>query len=105
MRRKAFALTILSLFVMSLLLALPPKSLSSPKELKNLAQNQKLLIQGQVIKETISINTKTFYLNNSFKINCPLPCPSFLYKNVSALVTLENYDNKINLNLLEIKQS
>ena len=58
MRRFAFATTLLLLSILFLSLHLPPKKISSPEQLQQFQPNQKIIIQGQVIKETFSKKTK-----------------------------------------------
>lgn len=103
MRRISFIIALISLFILLILLNSPPKPLSSPEELQKFQPNQKLLLQGNVIKETYSKNYKTLFLDNEFQLQCPFPCPSFLNKNISAIALLEKYNNKNYLKILSIK--
>jgi len=106
MRRLAFALTILTLFILLILLNLPPKILSSSDQLSQFLPNQKLLVQGQVIKETYTKNYKLITLEtfNNTQLKCPLSCPALINKNISALTSLEYYNNKYYLKILKIIQ-
>lgn len=103
MRRIAFSLAIISLFILMLLMNLPPKILNSPDELSSFQENQKLLVQGNVIKETQGKNYRTLYLDNEFQLECPLSCPSYLDKNISAIALLQDYNDRHYLKALKIK--
>lgn len=103
MKRQSFALTIICLFLLLLLFNLPPKQIQSEEQLKNFLSNQKLLIQGQVIKETYTDKDKVLLLNNNFTLFCPNPCSLLLNKNISAITKLELYNNNRYLKILKIK--
>jgi len=104
MRRLSFIVAILSLFILLFLLALPPKPITSPDNLSQFQPNQKLLIQGEVIKETLAKNYKILYLDSEFQLECPLPCPSYLNKNISAISLLQFYNGRYYLRILKIKK-
>jgi len=105
MRRFAFSITILLLFILILLLNLPPKTVSSPQDLAKFQPNQRIQVSGTVIKESFSSKYKTLYLDNSLKLECDLACPKYLNKKISALVILERYDEQEYLKVLEISES
>ncbi len=102
MRRKAFVLMILGFFILIIFLDLPAKKISSSEELLQFQENQKLMIEGQVIKESFSGNYKILYLDNELRLECPLPCSSFIGKNISAVGFLERYNRIEKIKVLKI---
>jgi len=103
MRKYAFILTVLGFFLLTIFFNSSPISISSPDSLSNFEPNQKFLIQGTVIKETLSQNQKTLHLDNNFKISTDKNTPSLLNKNISAIIILETYNNNNYLKSLRIK--
>lgn len=103
MKKISFMISVLGIFILLLAFALPPKIISSPSELSSLIPNQKIIIQGRVVKETYSENYKTLALDNEIQLKCDISCPNYLNKKVSALTILEPYNNKNYLRVLKIK--
>jgi hypothetical protein len=103
MRRQAFALTILGLFILLFFFNSKPLPLQSQEQLEQFQPNQKFLIRSQVIKETYTKTNKILHLDNSLSLQCPRPCPSFLNQNITATAILEKYNNNNYLKILEIK--
>jgi len=104
MKKIAFIFTILFLSLLIVLnQLLPPKTLYSLEELSQFEQNQKFLVNGNIVKETYSNNYKILHLDNELQLQCDLSCTSFLNKNITALVILEKYNNKNYLKILKIK--
>ena len=100
MRRYAFIIAILGIFALLLILILSkPLPISSPSELSKFQDNQKLLIDGKVIKQTAS----TLYLNNNFSLICDSSCPQYLNKNISAIAIKDSFNDKTQLKILRIK--
>ena len=103
MRRYVFIITILGIFTLLLIYIFQsPAPFNHKQNLSEIINNQLLTIQGQVIEETTNNNYKTLLLNNKISLICPLPCPSFLNKNISAIVKYEEYYER--LKVLEIKE-
>ena len=105
MRRIFFIITIISLFALMLFMNLPPKAINSPDEFSFFQENQKILVEGNVIKETQGKNYKMLFLDNEFQLKCPLPCASFLGENISAIAILERYNDRDYLKVLKIIDS
>jgi hypothetical protein len=103
MRRLAFAIAILGIFILLFFLQSKPLPISSLDNLSQYQPNQKFLINGQVLKESYTKTNRILTLNNDLKLQCPRPCPSFLNKNISASVLLEKYNNKEYLKILKIR--
>ncbi len=104
MKTIAFSITLLSLFILLLLIfLLPAKSINSPEQLSALLPNQKITTTGKVIGEKYYKNYKIFILDNSLELRCDINCPSYLNKTVSALAITQSYNNKNYLNVLKIK--
>ncbi len=93
-------LGILTLVVISN--SLPAKPISSQGGLASLIPNQKISLNGFVIKETYSKNNLILHLNNNIVLLCPSPCPSLLNKNISAIAKYEPYNNNRYLKVLKI---
>ncbi len=103
MKKIAFVLALLGLFTLLILaFSLPPKKLSSKEHLSDFQPNQKLIIEGKVIKETYNKNQKVLHLDNNLNLQCPNPCPSLLNKNIKAIIRLESYNNKYYLKILKL---
>ena len=104
MKKLSFIIALVSLFSLFVLyLFLPIKTISSPAELSALVQNQKIIIQGNVIKETYSNNYKILTLNSELQLKCDINCPNYLNENISALAILEKYNNNNYLNVIKIR--
>ena len=84
-------------------LSSPAVILNSPEKLNNYQPNQKLKIQGIIIKETYSKNYKILHLDNNLELQCDSSCPSLLNKKIEAITILEKYNNKNYLKILKIK--
>jgi hypothetical protein len=103
MRRYSFIITILGLFSLLLILIISqPIPIFSPQELSQLQENQKVLIQGIVIKELFSQNNKILTLNNEIQLICDKSCPNYLNKNITAIGTLSNFNKKNQIRILRI---
>jgi len=104
MKKLSFIITVLGIFSLFLLNSfLPPKQISSPIELSSLIQNQKLLIQGRVIKETYNKNSKILHLDNNMTLQCDKFCPSLQNRSLESIAILEKYDNKNYLKILKLR--
>jgi hypothetical protein len=104
MRRYSFIIAVLGILSLIVLLIFsPPINVTSPSQLTNLTENQKILISGQVLSEKTSNYDKTLILDNNISLNLDKNSPFFLNKNITALCLLNNYDNKITLKALKIK--
>jgi len=103
MRRLSLIVALLGIFFLIIISNFaPPKSISSPKELSSLNSNQKVLVSGKVIKETYSKNNLILHLNNNVTLLCPIPCPSLLNKNISAIAKYESFNNNYYLKILKL---
>lgn len=99
MRKYVFILSIIGIILLlALSIFLPPKSVLSPQELNVLQPSQKVLVTGEVVKQTSS----SIYLSNDFILSCP-NCPDYKNKTISAICTIDQYNNRTYLNVLRIK--
>ena|SRR3989344_6558257 len=105
MKNLSFMLSILGIVTLSLFLILPinVKYLHSPNNLEKIPDNTKLYVSGNVIEEKINSNSKTLILDNDLKLFCDKTCPSFLNKNISALVIKLSIYSSPQLKILSIK--
>ncbi len=102
MRRYAFIISLLGIFSLLLILILSkPIPITSQSQLSSLQDNQKLLIEGKVIKQTSS----TLYLNNNLSLLCDSSCPQVLNKNISALAIKDSFNDKTQLKILRLKEN
>src|SRR3989339_1356183 len=86
-------LTLLGLFLILLIyLFSSPIQISSLSQLEKQQENQKVLVSGYVIKETYQTKDKILLLDNRIEALCSLPCPDYLYKNITIQ---GNYDTFI----------
>lgn len=105
---KTFSL-ILSLLGLSLLLLIylssSPIQISSLSQLEKQQENQKVIVSGYAIEEKYQKNQKIITLDNNIEVLCNLPCPDYLYKNLSIEGTYDTFikpriiANKIKINL------
>ena len=104
MKRISFSITLLTLFLLLILLIfLPSKQISSKESLSSLLPNEKVAVSGKVIKETPSKNYKLLKLDNSIELRCDVRCPSYLNKTISAIAVFDQYNDRAYLNILKIK--
>ena len=104
MRRISFILTLLGIFILFLILLLSkPIPVSSPEQLKFLNQNQKILLQGKVIKESLNKNSRALKLDNNLSLTCEKPCPSYLNQNIQAIAVIEEFNSNKYLKVLKIQ--
>lgn len=98
MRRLSFIIAIVFLAVLTIMLyAQKQVQITHQDNLTNLLQNQKLLIQGKVIKQTSS----AIYLSNSLILSCD-NCPSYLNQNITAEAILETWTGKPIIKVLKL---
>lgn len=103
MKKLSLIISLLGLFALLLTVyILPPKLVSSKSQLPSLISNQKILIEGKVIKEIPSKNKKILYLSNNLSLECPMPCPSLLNKDISSIAKLESYNDRYYLKILKL---
>lgn len=99
MRKYAFILSILGILtLLSLALFLPPKQISSPSELPLIISNQKIQVTGRVFSQ----NAQTIKLDNDISLSCP-DCPNYKNKTISAICTINQYNNRTYLEVLRMK--
>jgi len=104
MRRYAFIISILGIFILLLIyISQKPLPFNNKQNLSEIKNNQLLAIEGKVIKETQGNYYKTILLDNNIKLICDNPCPLLLNKNISVIVKYEEYYNQ--LKIIEIKES
>jgi hypothetical protein len=101
MRKKSFIIAIVSLFILILFLYFQkPIQITSKDIPEKFQQNQKLFIQGRVIKQTSSV----IYLNNNISLSCT-NCPNYLNKNITATAILETWTGKPVIKVLKIQEA
>ena len=104
MKTLAFIIAVGGIIELTILLfALPVKQINSKNDLENLFPNQHVSFSGKVIDESYYSNSKKIIFDNGLEVFCK-NCPSYLNKNVSVLAFINNYNNKISLNLIKIKE-
>jgi len=103
MRRLAFAVAIIGIFMLLILLNLSsPKVINNYSELSKLTDNTKVQTQGRVISERILYeNTRLLKLDNNIEILCQA-CPSYINRTLEVIGTSEVYINRTQVNALRI---
>lgn len=104
MRSIAFIITIIGIFILVISLNQKPITIDSQDDLTKLQQNQKVAIQGEVIEERTNKNSKLIVLDNELQLNCPIPCPSYLNKNITAVGIIETWTEIPRIKLLKIQE-
>ncbi|MDO8508384.1 MAG: hypothetical protein Q7S27_01725 [Nanoarchaeota archaeon] len=106
MRRISFIVFILGLFALFFIfLYSQPLPISNPAQLSSLVSNQRIIIEGKVIKESLTANNKLLKLNNNFTLLCPRSCPPLLNKQISAQVKFESSSSRHYLKVLELSSN
>ena len=96
MRKIAFIISIIGLFILSLFFQNDPIEIFSLKELEKLEFNQKVLVKGKVTKEY----NAGFYIND-LRFTCS-DCASYLNKNITVIGVIENYSDKKIVRVLRV---
>ena len=103
MRKYAFIIAILGIFVLLLFLNYQaPIPVSAPENLKNLTENQKVLTRGTVIEEKFQKSNKILVLDNNLEILCDIKSPYYVNKNITILGVYDNFQ-KPRIKAMEIK--
>ncbi len=73
--------------------------------MKNLNDNQKLIIYGVVIKQTHSYDSALLTLSNNLTLLCPQNCNliDLKNKNISVLAAIDSFNSKYPIKVLKIK--
>ncbi len=101
MRKPAFIIAILGMFVLALLLNAKPKEIDNFEDLNALEINQKVSINGKVVSEKVSYNNKILMLDNGIELVCECE-ESFKDKEISAIGVISDYNNKKQVRVLRI---
>ncbi len=97
--------SIIGIFSLLLLIELlPPETVSSPLQLEETLDNQKLIIQGRVNEEINNQKLKTLVLDEKIKLQCS-NCKSQSYKNknISTVVKVDHFSDTTYLKVLTLK--
>lgn len=71
MRRFAFAIALIGLFILAVLLALEPLKVDDPEDLENFEANKKVFVEGRVVEgRVLSSGTKVLNLDNGIILVC-----------------------------------
>jgi hypothetical protein len=103
MRRLAFAITILGIFVLIVLLNLSsPKIINNYSSLSKLTDYTKVQTTGRVVSERILYgDTKLLKLDNNIEVLCQA-CLSYVNRTLYVIGTSESYINRTQINALKI---
>jgi len=103
MKRLAFAITIIGIFVLIILLNLSsPTVINNYSELSKLTDNTKVQTTGRVVSERILYeDTKLLKLDNNIEILCQA-CPLYINRTLEVIGTIETYINRTQINALKI---
>lgn len=103
MRKWAFIVFILGMFVLILLMVfLPVRKIETFEELNKFEVNQKISLTGRVVEErVISLNRKILTLENEIQLVCDCS-ESFDGKEVNVFGLVSEYDGKRQVEVLRI---
>ena len=103
MRRLAFAITIIGIFVLIILLNLSsPLVVDSSSSLSKLVDNSKVQVTGRVISERILYeDTNLLKLDNNIEVLCQA-CPTYINRTLQVIGTSETYINRTQVTALKI---
>lgn len=103
MRKLAFIVSLLTLFFLLIYINLSsPIQITSEKDILKLEQNQKVSMQGNVIDEKSSGNSRTLILNNNITLYCNCPSlPRLKNKNITAIGFIDTFQ-KTKIKILKI---
>jgi len=103
MRRLAFAITIIGIFILIIMLNLTnPLIVDNYSSLSKLTDYTKVQTQGRVISERILYeDTKLLKLDNDIEILCQA-CPSYINRTLQVIGTSETYINRTQVTALKI---
>lgn len=106
MKYLALLLALSGLFTLFILLLFQsPHPVNSPSSLNDLAKNQKILLSGNLIKDSPLGKDRLLALDSGFEIICKKcsSLESYKNKNISIIAFPEKFRNKTYLYALEIK--
>ncbi len=92
MKNLSLIFSLAGIFILSIVLIISnPLKITSQEDLSKLPENSKVLISGNVIKQTAS----TILLDSNIQIYCK-NCPPYLNKNISIIGFFNGYLNRTN---------
>ena len=102
MRRLAFVVAFLGMFILVILLSAEPVEISSEKDLADLEVNKRVVLLGEVVSEKVIYGkTKEIILDNEIKVYCE--CTESYKNNFVRIVgKVEKYKGKTQVRALEI---
>ncbi len=101
MRRIAFVISLVGIFVLLGAFMLPAKNVGSAEDLEKLEINTKVILSGKVENERVYGDFRILSVNGiSVICNCP---GDYLGKNVEILGKVSEYEGKIQIEILRIK--
>lgn len=102
MRRWAFAIAILGMFVMALLLNKKPLEVNNLKDIENLEVNTRVAVSGKVLSErALYGETKMLSLGNKIPLICEC-AEKYVNETVSVNGIVEEYEGKKQVRVLKI---
>ena len=106
MQRIALLIVLIGIiFLASYIEISSPLRVNSDKEIKNLLENQKVFVSGQVIKESQTSFSRKIVLDNNITIDCDcLSIPKLINKKILVLGIVDTYQNS-KIKVLKIKWS
>jgi len=92
----SLTLTILGILTLSIILITQsPLTVSSPEQLTNLTENQRVQAKGIIIEERIYQNYKVLTLDNELKVQVPKSTPYLLNKPLAVLGVYDNFQSPL----------
>ena len=102
MRRFAFVIAIVGLFLLALLLNQKPKEVSDYEGLRNFEINSKVIVEGRVVSEKLIYDgNKILTLDNGLELICECS-ENFKGKIVEVVGIVEEYNDKKQIRVLRL---
>ena len=101
MRRYAFVVTILGIFVLLFFLNKEPAQINSIEELDSLETNQRVFVAGKIAEQKFQYESRIFILENGIEVICD--CANLRAQDsISVVGFVERYNDKTQVRALKI---
>ncbi len=105
MRRLAFVVVIVGMFVLLLLLNLEPETVESLEDLEGLEINTRVVVSGEVVSERVLyLGKRLLVLENGIELVCSCS-GGFIGREVFVEGVVSEYGGKKQVEVLEIKKN
>ncbi len=101
MRRRAFIVVVLGMFILALMLNFNVKEINNYDDLKKLEINQKVFLRGKVVSERAIVKGKLFVLDNEIELVCEC-LENLVDKEIEVEGAVSEFDEKKQVSVLKI---